>query len=230
VRRSGPHSCPNRTDQHVSCTIASRFRTRRHPTFIAGSHLAILGSGAESLPVSIDVIVVSRCLMGCCGGLPSSPRTPFGVTNRSSNEITRQSAAERAIRRRNKSRADLEVDTPKMLTAIVWLTLFGNQDRYTSLPRYRPCKCSRSHSQPRRPGPLSQSGRPAVRSVHGAFVGRRSSIHLPRVQSAAGGCRRCGELVAMVALLAAFPAAPVACPILVAISEIEFVRCRLRAW
>jgi len=39
-----------------------------------------------------------------------------------------------------------------------------------------------------------------------------------------------GELVAMVAFLATLPATPVACPIFVALCEIEFVRCWLRTW
>jgi len=72
----------------------------------------------------LDVIAVSLCLMACCSGLPSSPRTPFGGYKPvSSDETTPQSAAERPIWRRDKSRPDLEVDTPQMLAAIIWLAL-----------------------------------------------------------------------------------------------------------
>ena len=52
------------------------------------------------------------------------PPHPFrGIQTVPSKEITPQSAAERAIRRRDKSRPNLEVNTPKMLTAVVWLAL-----------------------------------------------------------------------------------------------------------
>jgi len=74
--RHRPNSCPNRTTS-VSCTIASRFLNTSASTFIAGSHLAILGSGARVASVSIDVIVVSRCLHFAAVDSLRAPLHPF---------------------------------------------------------------------------------------------------------------------------------------------------------
>jgi len=74
----------------------------------------------------------SGCQHDCCLSLshgvlrwtPFEPPHPFWeIQTVSSDEITRQSATERPIWRRDKSRADLEVDTSEMLTAVVWLAL-----------------------------------------------------------------------------------------------------------
>jgi len=107
----------------IPCPIASRFRTRWHSALVAISHLCD--------PSVQEPSCFSGCRCDCCLSLshgllrwaPFEPPHLSGLQTVSRDEVTRQSAAERAIRRRDKSSSDLEVDTAKMLTAVVWLTL-----------------------------------------------------------------------------------------------------------